>query len=1047
MQEALQVLNTYWTGHGCLNVQPMNTEVGAGTLNPSTFLRVQGPEPWRVAYVEPSVRPDDSRYGENPNRLQTHTQYQVILKPEPGNAQELFLGSLRALGIDTDAHDIRFVEDNWASPALGAWGLGWEVWLDGLEITQFTYFQQAGGITLDPVSVEITYGIERILMALQDVKHFKDLQYAPGVTYGEAFGQAEYEMSRYYLDEADLDTQRTLFEAYAGEARRLLDARLPVPAYSYVLKCSHTFNVLDARGAISTTERARSFARMRGLAHEVAALWVSRREELGFPLGTVPGTAAALKASAAARRDVAMESAAPQEQRQPEQRQEPEQAPAEAEPAAPAEPAESAAPSEPAEVPEPVEPAAPVEAGPATLVMEIGVEEMPPAEVTRTSRAVREALTEKLAATRLGHGDIRVLASPRRVVAVVDGVEPREPDYERTVRGPKLSAAFDAEGNPTKAVLGFARSNGADPAELSRVTFGANEHVALTRQVAGRPAEEVLSALLPEIVTGLRAEKNMRWNVPKLAFTRPIRWIMALLGDRVVPFAVSTLESGRTTQVHRDAVRPVVEVPTADGYVSFLERHDILADADERRRLVVDGAVRLAAEVGGYIDTERHTGLIDEITNLVEAPTPILGGFDAKYLSLPADILVTVMRKHQRYLPVVDARGEMLPYFVAVANGRCDHDVVRRGNEAVLRARYEDASFFWKADLETPLTDMKEKIRLLTFEERLGSMADRADRISAVALRLGESIGISGTDRETLERAAALTKFDLGSQMVTELSSLAGVMAREYAYRAGEGEAVAQALFENELPRSAGDLLPGTLPGALLALADRFDLLAGLFAIGAEPSGSSDPFGLRRSALGVVNILLSRGDLAALTVRQGLAIAAEHQAVPVSAETVDGTQQFVVRRFEQQLIETGHATVDVRAVLVRADAPLMAARTLEELESLRGDERFATVLAAFQRIRRIVPADVTAGYDRTLFWEGAEQGLHDALSKSRAVLAGESSLVRFSAETGELVAAVNTFFDDVLVMADDPRVRANRLGLLAAVRDLAEGLIDWEALV
>jgi glycyl-tRNA synthetase len=291
MQEALLALNAYWSQQGCLVAQPMNSEVGAGTLNPATFLRVQGPEPWRVAYVEPSVRPDDSRYGENPNRLQTHTQFQVILKPEPGNAQELYLGSLKALGIDIEAHDVRFVEDNWASPALGAWGLGWEVWLDGLEITQFTYFQQAGGITLDPVSVEITYGLERILMALQGVSHFKDIVYAPGVSYGEVFGQAEYEMSRYYLDDADVDTNRELFEAYAREARRLLDLRLPVPAYSYVLKCSHTFNVLDARGAISTTERARSFARMRALAHDVAALWAERRAELGHPLGTAEAAA------------------------------------------------------------------------------------------------------------------------------------------------------------------------------------------------------------------------------------------------------------------------------------------------------------------------------------------------------------------------------------------------------------------------------------------------------------------------------------------------------------------------------------------------------------------------------------------------------------------------------------------------------------------------------------------------------------------------------------------------------------------------------------
>src|SRR5499427_3725133 len=293
MQDALLALTSYWAGRGCLVAQPFNTEVGAGTMNPATVLRVLGPEPWRVAYPEPSVRPDDSRYGENPNRLQTHTQFQVVLKPDPGDPQEQYLGSLEALGIDLAAHDVRFVEDNWASPALGAWGLGWEVWLDGLEITQFTYFQQAGGMTLDPVSVEITYGIERIMMALQWVTHFKDITYAPGISYGEAFGQAEYEMSRYYLDDADVGTMLRLFEEYAAEARRLITARLPVAAHYYVLKCSHVFNVLDARGAVSATERATAFGRMRALAQEVARLWADRRAELGYPLGVTPPPPAA----------------------------------------------------------------------------------------------------------------------------------------------------------------------------------------------------------------------------------------------------------------------------------------------------------------------------------------------------------------------------------------------------------------------------------------------------------------------------------------------------------------------------------------------------------------------------------------------------------------------------------------------------------------------------------------------------------------------------------------------------------------------------------
>ncbi len=984
MQDALLALNRYWTEQGCLATQPMNSEVGAGTLNPATFLRVQGPEPWRVAYVEPSVRPDDSRYGENPNRLQTHTQFQVILKPEPGNAQELYLGSLAAIGIDVAAHDIRFVEDNWASPALGAWGLGWEVWLDGLEITQFTYFQQAGGISLDPVSVEITYGIERILMAVQNVGHFKDIAYAPGISYGEAFGQAEYEMSRYYLDDADVETNRSLFETYATEAQRMLDARLPVPAYSYVLKCSHAFNVLDARGAISTTERARAFGRMRALAHEVAGLWAARREELGHPLGQAAPVAEPALVTAGA-------------------------------------------------------PAA----GPATLAFEIGVEEMPPAEVTRSAEAVRTALTERLAATRLRHGPISVSSSPRRVVAVVTSVHPKEDDHQQTVRGPRVTAAFDADGNPTPAVLGFARSQGVAPGDLGRVEAGGHVHVAAVRFVPGRSADEVLAGVLAEVVGGLRAEKNMRWNAPGLSFTRPIRWVLALLGERVVPFRVSTLVSGRTTRVHRTAASPSVDVARADGYPEFLASHGIMIDAAERRAVINRGALRLAAEAGGTVDLEQYAALADEVTNLVELPNPILGSFDPKYLELPAQILVTVMRKHQRYLPVQDAGGKLLPYFVAVANGACDHDLVRAGNEAVLRARYEDAAFFWHADLGTAPAAMKERLGLLTFEERLGSMADRADRIAAIALTLADTAGLAGEDRDTLERAARLTKFDLGSQMVTELSSLAGVMAREYAERAGEGTAVAAALFETELPRFGGDALPGSVPGAVLALADRFDLLAGLFAIGSAPTGSSDPFGLRRSALGLVNILRAHPRLADVTVEGGLALAAGHQRLVPGAEALEDARQFVVRRLEQSLIEAGHGVAQVRAVLPLGGSPARAEHTLSELESLLGDERFAALIAAVQRVRRIVPAGTAAGCDPALFDSPAEADLYTAAEKVRAGLAGDTRLGRFAAETGELVTVVNQFFDDVMVMADDPAVRANRLGLLASVSALAAPVLEW----
>jgi glycyl-tRNA synthetase len=983
MQDALLVLTRYWTERGCIVTQPMNTEVGAGTLNPATFLRVLGPEPWRVAYVEPSVRPDDARYGENPNRLQTHTQFQVILKPEPGDPQEQYLGSLEALGIDLRAHDVRFVEDNWAAPGLGAWGLGWEVWLDGLEITQFTYFQQAGGLALEPVSVELTYGMERIVMALQGVTHFKDIAYAPGVTYGEAFGQAEYEMSRYYLDDADVDANRRLFEVYAAEARRLIDLRLPVPAHTYVLKCSHTFNVLDSRGAVSTTDRARAFGRMRALAHEVAELWAARREELGYPLGvTEPPAAPAVQQA-----------------------------------------------SQPAQA--------------ATLAFEIGVEELPAGEVLRTGAAVAAALRDGLAGTDLGHGEVRVLASPRRVIALVDGVEPREPDSERVVRGPRAGAAYDAEGRPTKAAEGFARGQGVDVGELQRLSVDGGDYVGVVRQVRGRGAVEVLSDVLPQVVTGLRAERNMRWSAPGLSFARPIRWLLALLGDAVVPVTVSSLTSGRTTQVFRNADQPIVEVPSGGALLDVLAAHGVMADFAERRAAVVAGAQALA----GHLDVEGEAALLDEIANLVERPTPILGSFDERYLELPSDVLVTVMRKHQRYLPLRDRDGRLLPKFVAVANGDCDVDAVRAGNEAVLRARYEDALFFYRQDTRTTLEAMKAGLAKLTFEPRLGSMADRAERIAALAADLGTRLDLDPRERPVLERAGQLAKFDLGSSMVVELSSLAGVMAREYARRAGEPEPVARALFEMELPRSAGDRLPRSLPGALLSLADRLDLLAGLFGLDAAPTGSSDPFGLRRAALGVISVLRDQPRLAGLGLDDLVAAAAAGQPIQVTGQARAAAVEFAVRRYEQQLLDAGHDHRLVQAVLPLATSPFRADAALTELTKRMGDAEFGRLVPAIQRIRRLVGPETAPDYDPGLFVEPAERSLDEALAAVRQALAGQpGDLATFADAATLLVQPIETYFVDVLVMADDPAVRANRLAHLAAIRRLADPVLDWDAL-
>jgi len=398
-QQVILKLHEFWGAHQCVIWSPYNVQVGAGTGNPATALKVLGPEPWRVAYVEPSVRPDDGRFGQNPNRMQKYYQYQVILKPDPGNPQELYLASLAALGISQREHDIRFVEDNWESPALGAWGLGWEVWLDGQEITQFTYFQQAGGLALEPVSVEITYGIERIVLALQNRESAWEIDWLDGVSYGDMMFDEELEHCRYYFDVADVDALRRVYDTYEREYSRALEGDALIAAYDYVLKCSHLFNVLDTRGAIGVTERANYFSRMREMTRSVAKEYVARREELGHPLMKM----------ARVWRGFQLQS--------------------------------------PADLP-------PAPTSAADVLIEIGVEELPAGDVADVLEQARSGAAALFDDLRLAHGGLEVHATPRRIVIMGRRVAPRQTDEEFVAKGPPAARAFDADGRPTRAALG-----------------------------------------------------------------------------------------------------------------------------------------------------------------------------------------------------------------------------------------------------------------------------------------------------------------------------------------------------------------------------------------------------------------------------------------------------------------------------------------------------------------------------------------------------------------------------------------------------------------
>ncbi|HEY3313076.1 MAG TPA: glycine--tRNA ligase subunit beta [Anaerolineales bacterium] len=985
-QSIILKLQEYWAERGCVIWQPYYTQVGAGTMNPATFLRVLGPEPWNVAYVEPSVRPDDGRYGENPNRLQMHYQFQVILKPDPGNPQELYLDSLKAIGIDPRQHDIRFVEDNWEQPAISAWGLGWEVWLDGQEITQFTYFQQVGGMPLDPVAVEITYGLDRILIALNDAPSIWGEPWAPGINYGDVRRQEEFEHSKYYYEVANVERARQMYELYAAECNACLEQGLVLPAHDYVLKCSHTFNIMDARGAVGVTERQGYFRRMREMARKVAEAYLQQRKELEYPLLKENGTLPAKK---------------------------------------------------------PLVQIGTLESRPAPFLLEIGVEELPAADVDAGLVQLRERVPAWLGSLGLGHGNVKTYATPRRLAVFVEALAPEQPDREDLVKGPPAERAFDAAGIATPAALGFAKKNGVNTAELQVREIDGGRYVVAVVKQKGRSAAEVLAEALPGFVAGIKFEKSMKWNSSGVAFSRPLRWLVAMLGSGVLSFEYAGVQSGNLTRGLRPYDSPEMQIASAEAYFETMRSAGITLDSEERSRLIAEMVKKAAAAVGGKAIIE--TGLLAEVTNLVEKPTALLGSFNPEFLALPRDVLISTMKKHQRYFPVekaasAGAENSLLPNFIAIRNGdEQDLDIVIHGNEHVLGARFADANFFVREDIKQPLEYYRDGLKTLIFQTKLGSMLDKSERMLKLAPSLGSMLGLDETQLVEVRRATFLAKADLTTQMVTEMTSLQGIIGREYALRTGESKAVAMAIGEQY------QTVPQSKIGLAVALADRIDSLVGLFAAGLVPSGAKDPFGLRRAAIGTVQPLIEQG--VDFDLRAALEKSAATQPIPVSEEVKAQLFDFIAGRLKVLLNDQGYKYDAVDAVLAaQSNNPAGAVRAVQQLMSWVARPDWSSILDAYARCVRIVRGLGPAKFpvDPARFVDEAERGLFAAIQAASS--AEIDSIDEFFKRIMPLIPAINTFFDKVLVMADEKAVRENRLGMLQQIAGLTNGLADLSKL-
>ncbi len=676
------------------------------------------------------------------------------------------------------------------------------------------------------------------------------------------------------------------------------------------------------------------------------------------------------------------------------------------------------------------------------LLFEIGTEELPPKSLRRLRDSLHASLITLLHDNHLGHGASHAYATPRRLAVLVKDLDTSQPDREVVRRGPAISAAFDADGNPTKPAQGFARSCGVDVADLDRLETDKGAWLVWRSTESGRPAAEILPELIEKALKALPVPKRMRWGSSSVEFVRPVHWAVLLLGNEPVAAEILGVDCDRYTRGHRFHHNEKIAINNAADYCDTLAASgQVMADMDQRRDSIRTQVVEAGAALGGSARIDAD--LLDEVTALVEWPVAITGSFDRRFLEVPAEALVSSMQDHQKFFPVLQPDGELMPNFITVANIISkDPDQVRSGNERVIRPRLEDAAFFWDQDRKQTLASRIPQLNAMTFQQQLGSLGDKQQRVAAIASTMAKTLGI---DPGPVQRAATLGKCDLLTSMVFEFPELQGVMGRYYALHDGEADEVAAALDEQYQPRFAGDTLPASATGQLLAIAERLDTLAGIFAIGQTPTGDKDPFGLRRAALGLLRILVEKQidlDLQDMIETAAANFPAELQA----GKAAPALLNFILERLRAYYLEAGFTAQDFDAVMARQPTrPLDFDQRMHAVRAFRELPEADSLAAANKRIRNILrkaheaAISFPATCNTSLLQEQAEQDLAVALGDLETQvrpLFARREYTRALCQLAALQGPVDTFFDNVMVMADDKALRDNRLALLNAMSEL-----------
>ena len=678
------------------------------------------------------------------------------------------------------------------------------------------------------------------------------------------------------------------------------------------------------------------------------------------------------------------------------------------------------------------------------LLFEIGAEEIPAGFMPNILGQLKQLAETKLNDAHLPFESIATYGTPRRLALIVKGLADTSAEISERHKGPSASIAYDADGNATKAAIGFARGKGLDVANLV-VEDG---YIYAETKTAGVPAKDIVTDMLPQLITGLNFPKSMHWGNLDAKFVRPVRWLVALLDEEVIPVEFATVKSGNVTRGHRFLGADEITIKNAASYVDTLKENFVMVDQDARRELISKQLHDIAASKNASIVWDDD--LLEEINYLVEWPTALCGGFEESYLALPDAAIITPMKDHQRYFPLVGQDGKLLPMFLTVRNGS-DHsiEVVQAGNERVLRARLDDAKFFFNEDRKKPLIDRQDGLTKIVFQEGLGNLADKTERLLKLGRVFGEECGLHEDAAVVLERATELAKTDLTTGMVTEFTELQGVMGKEYALLDGESPEVAEAIFEQYLPRFAGDVLPQTEAGKVLSIIDKVDNIVATFSRGLIPTGSQDPYALRRQTIGILNILL--GSEWNISLRPIFKASMELLNVPAEKqdELLDQVEEFFTLRLKNIFLdrEVPHHVIDL--LLSNNELSVADAEGLVNALLVNRIDEDVELVQAYTRMYNLVKDVEYTGVNSDLLKEDAEKELFEAASKaseasSAAWEAGDYDAV--VAVPATLVPAINKFFEDVMVMDKDEAIKANRLQLVRLAYSVMAIIGDISAL-